>query len=475
MFVISGALASLLCLACAQPASEPTPESVSEPAAPDVGVASEHGECRDWSSLDVSTLPPVPSSSYAPVFEQVWTTVLEKHFDPTLNCLDWPALRLEYGARVAEAPTSDAAYESINEMLGRLGQSHFQVIGPEQADADGATEVSGPAACPLKIRMIEGAPIVVDNAVDGVRSGVPRGAELTEIDGRPIAELIDAARVQARRPDELAFHVSHKIEAALHGPEGHERSLTFVAADSAAPQTREVACVLPRGELISLGNLRDLPTRVSSRMIEGTTVGYLSFNFWMLPLVKEVESRVAALREQGMTALVIDLRGNPGGVGAMAVPIARQLLETPGSLGTLKFRDFEQEFNVAGNPSAFTGPIAILIDEGTASTSEIFAAGMRDLGRATIVGSRPSAGAALPSLLERLDGGALLQYVVGDYHSSRGNVAEGTGVAPDVVAPETRADFVEGRDPVLRAAIDHLSKQPSSSASSKPAETSSTE
>jgi carboxyl-terminal processing protease len=140
----------------------------------------------------------------------------------------------------------------------------------------------------------------------------------------------------------------------------------------------------------------------------------------------------------------------------MSIPVARLLLQESGSLGKLQFRDFAQEFNVAGDPGAFAGPVAILVDEGTASTSEIFAAGLRDLGRVKVVGARASAGAALPSLLERLENGALLQYVVGDYHSAKGTVAEGDGVKPDVEAVETREDFVAGRDPVLAAAVKAL-------------------
>ena len=141
----------------------------------------------------------------------------------------------------------------------------------------------------------------------------------------------------------------------------------------------------------------------------------------------------------------------------MAIPVARMLLKEPGSLGKLQFRDFAQEFNVAANPDAFTGPVVVLVDEGTASTSEIFAAGLRDLDRVKIYGSRPSAGAALPSMIEQLNGGAMLQYVVGDYHSSKGAVAEGDGVKPDVIVPETRADFIAGKDPVLAAATAALS------------------
>ncbi len=189
-------------------------------------------------------------------------------------------------------------------------------------------------------------------------------------------------------------------------------------------------------------------------MIKGTKVGYLAFNYWMLPMMKTVEAAMTELRGEGMESLIIDLRGNPGGVGAMSVPLARLLLQENGSLGTLQFRDFKQEFKVTGNPEAFAGDLVVLIDEGTASTSEIFATGMRDLGRLrAIVGYRGSAGAALPSLIESLESGAILQYVVGDYHSSKGTVAEGDGVLPDVLVQEHRQDFAAGRDPVLDSAM----------------------
>jgi carboxyl-terminal processing protease len=219
-----------------------------------------------------------------------------------------------------------------------------------------------------------------------------------------------------------------------------------------------LTCEEPEGELVTLGNLENLPTRVEHHMVEGTPIGVLAFNIWMLPMVKRVEAAMADLRKQGMTSLVLDLRGNPGGVGAMSVPVARLLLDKPGSLGTLRFRDFEQEFNVEASDDPFTGPVAVLVDEGTASTSEIFAAGLRDLGRVTVVGGRASAGAALPSVIEELTGGAVLQYVVGDYSSPKGTIVEGIGVVPDLLVPETRADFAAGRDPVLEAAIAHLRK-----------------
>lgn len=431
-----------LMLGCGSPPPPKQTEAAPKelPAAPTQAAET----CPSWAELDVAKLPPLPASPYAVNFEQVWRTVLQKHFDPTLGCQDWPARRLEFGEKLAEAKDQAAAYAVMNALLGTLKQSHFKAVPPAESGS------LGPARVPVRVRMIDGAAIVVDAAIGGADSEVPRGAIVTAIDGKPIAEIV------ARAED--AAMGAHEVAAALHGMDGAVRQVTFKDPGEAdAEVTRAAKCVLPKGELVTIGNLHDLPTEVSHRLIKGTEVGYLAFNYWMLPMVKRVEAAMTELRAQGMKGLVLDLRGNPGGVGAMSIPVARMLLTQPGSLGKLQFREFAQEFNVAGNPEAFTGPVIVLVDEDTASTSEIFAAGLRDLGRVQIFGSRASAGAALPSLIEMLGGGGMLQYVVGDYHSSKGAVAEGDGVVPDVVVPETREDFVAGRDAVLDAAVRALS------------------
>ena len=98
------------------------------------------------------------------------------------------------------------------------------------------------------------------------------------------------------------------------------------------------------------------------------------------------------------------------------------------------------------------GPLALLVDGGTASTSEIFAAGLEDAGRAEIFGG-PSAGAALPSITTRLDTGDVLLYAIGDFRSARGRAIEGTGVVQGTDAPPALADYIACPDPVLRDAL----------------------
>jgi carboxyl-terminal processing protease len=428
--------------------------------------------CQAWTLADFEHLGALPEGPHVASFEHVWRTVADKHYDPTLACLDWVALREHYAKKVAEAGTdAGAAYAAINEMLGLLNQSHLHATAPLGTIV--RERESGPATVPIVVRWLpvergtdQRAVVVVEEAVDGHPSGIPRGAIVTTVAGESVEELAKqtATKVRERggRANEAAFMVARAIGELLSCPEGGSKKIEFLDPSQADAKTvLEVPCFVPEGERMSLGNLRDLPTVVSSRMIgdpEPTApqIGYLAFNFWMLPMAPQIEAGLTALRERGMAGLVIDLRGNPGGVGSMSIPVARMLVREGVSLGRLQMRDFNQEFKVAANPDAFAGPIAILVDEGTASTSEIFALGMRDVGRVTIVGAGPSAGMALPSMIEELPDGGLIQYVVGDYHSAKGTAAEGEGVVPELVVVETRADWVARRDPVLDAAVEHL-------------------
>jgi len=126
-------------------------------------------------------------------------------------------------------------------------------------------------------------------------------------------------------------------------------------------------------------------------------------------------------------------------------------------LGTLTHRDHQNALVVEQSLDAqpYTGPVVILVDEGTASTAEIFAAGLQEAGRAKVVGGL-TLGQALPSVIEALPGGAILQYVVADFKTPKGVALEGRGVIPDQLVVETRSALQAGQDPALEAALQLL-------------------
>jgi carboxyl-terminal processing protease len=126
-------------------------------------------------------------------------------------------------------------------------------------------------------------------------------------------------------------------------------------------------------------------------------------------------------------------------------------------------RDTQLNFVLNPQPTAYTRPLAILVDELSMSTSEIFAGGMKDIGRARIFGT-PTPGAALPSVVVRLPNGDALQYAFANYVSSGGAVLEGAGVKPDEVVTLDRGGLLAGRDAVIDAAVQWIINETSTTA-----------
>jgi carboxyl-terminal processing protease len=185
-------------------------------------------------------------------------------------------------------------------------------------------------------------------------------------------------------------------------------------------------------------------------------LGYIRFNMFMMPAMGKIR---AALREfHDAPGIIFDLRGNLGGIGALAAGIVGLMETRQTSLGVSRTRS--ENLNLVVYPQArpYTGPMAVLIDGGSGSTTELFAAGLQELRRAVIVGER-SAGAALPSNFMKLPTGALFQFAFAELRTPSGALLEGRGVPPDVEVKHTRASLLAGHDAQLEAAIEELLKK----------------
>jgi carboxyl-terminal processing protease len=127
-------------------------------------------------------------------------------------------------------------------------------------------------------------------------------------------------------------------------------------------------------------------------------------------------------------------------------------------LGTMRQRGTALRVVVFPRPPTFDGPLAVLIDGGSISSSEILAGGFKALGRARLFGTR-TAGASLPSVIEELPSGDRLQYAIADYVAANGERLEGVGVPPHVRVLPDRRSLSEGLDPIEQAALDWIVKQ----------------
>jgi carboxyl-terminal processing protease len=242
----------------------------------------------------------------------------------------------------------------------------------------------------------------------------------------------------------------------LSGPEGGELSVVFLDGAN-RERTLKLKLDPPRGEPSRFGNLPTEYVWFESKKIGNT--GYIRFNLF-LDLTRVMGRFGQAVTEcHSCDGLIIDVRGNPGGIGPMAMGMAGFLVEKPDQkLGTMYMRSNSLKFVINPRIGAFDGPVAVLVDGCSASTSEIFAGGLQDLGRARIFGTRTAA-AALPSMIEKLPNGDAFQYAVANYISEGGKALEANGVTPDVEVKLTRAALLDQHDPVIGAALEWIQQQ----------------
>jgi carboxyl-terminal processing protease len=349
-------------------------------------------------------------------------------------------------------------------MLGTLGQSHYGLIPAEVLDAvDGPGDLADGVEADIgaEVRIVGEELMVWRVTPNGpaVRAGISPGWLVTHIDGHATASRIHAIeRVPEAQRRTARTSLLYQLNSALMGTASSV--ITLRLRDE---RGREVTRALERapraGEVIQFGNLPPQVVQFHHERlpVQGGCVGLIRFNIWLVPVSRQIDRAVDAVRSCG--GIIVDLRGNPGGVAGMVTGVAGHFLTDTVPLGFMRSRTGElrlkanpRRVTTDGTPvEPYAGPVAVLIDEMTASTSEFFAAGLQGVGRARVFGT-PSAGQALPAMTVRLPNRDVLMHVMADFTGPRAVRIEGRGVIPDVIVASTRADLLDRRDlPLVRA------------------------
>lgn len=409
-------------------------------------------------------------------FDQVWTTIRDQHWDPALGGLDWDAIRAELRPRVEQAQSAAQSRAVLKELLQRLGQSHFAIVSadavellqPDAADTGDPLDAApgGEGTCGLQARAAGDTVLVtaVDESSAAWKAGIRPGWMLLRVGRTDMPELLRRLHATAGDGVDARFHLALALQQRLQGPVGGRLQLTLLDGVGASVQ-HDLRLAAPAGELVTFGNLPPARVWLTSRwarppQADGSGgVGVIAFNAFLDP-VRVMRQFAAAMDSfQRADGVVLDLRGNPGGIGAMAMGMAGFFVaEKDRYLGTMITRQTRLRFVVNPRPRVYAGPLAVLVDDMTASTGEILAAGLRDLGRARVFGRR-TAGMALPSLLTVLPNGDGFQYAFASYETAAGAVLEGAGVTPDELVPLQRETLLSAADATLASALDWLAGQ----------------
>jgi carboxyl-terminal processing protease len=408
---------------------------------------------------------PVETDLALETFDTAWRIVYETHFDTTFNGVDWVALKDELRPQAEAAQTLRDLRRVMDEMVSRLGQSHFAIIPQEAVDTLNPFEsdVSGEVGdIGMEARVIDEQLVVtsVDEGGAASEAGVAPGWVILHVGEDTVANLMEAIDERGSRYS-TGFLLWESVGYRLGGEPGAVRSVGFL---DGADAVRDLDLELQpdESEPVKFGNLPTFFSRFDSYPVSsedhGVEAGVIWFNFWMVPLARHIDRAVDEFRE--MDGIVIDLRGNRGGVGGMAAGLAGHFLDEPISLGT--FRTRQTELQIRANPrrvstggervEPFDGPVAVLIDEVSGSASEMFAGGMQSIGRVRVFGTT-SVGGVLPARMDRLPNGDVLYHAFADFTTPDGVELEGRGVIPDEPVPLSRAELLAGRDAPLEAAL----------------------
>lgn len=403
-----------------------------------------------WTALAfLLALSPAERRLHEESFDLVWKTVREQHWDMQRVGQQWEREGKARRKQLMRARSAGEMRQAMQALLDSLGQSHFRVIavGQESTPPSAATgELGDPG---LRLDLVENRATVseVEPGSPAMQAGVRPGWVLVRVrslagERHPVARGPGGKEVLASL---LAGPLQESVEADFESPTGEQFAVILARQE-------------PRGRKVRFGNLPEQRVWIETIPV-APQVGRLRFNAFLDPehLMPAIEQAVNACRH--CRGFIIDLRGNPGGLAAMATGVAGWFMSERGrKLGTLRARDRSEELEVRPRLRPFLGPLAILVDSASASTAEMLAGGLQDLGRARVFGER-TAGAALPSQLLRLPNGDLFQFATANYASQSGRALEGHGVTPDEVVLQTRAALAAGGDAPRDAALRWIARQ----------------
>jgi len=309
----------------------------------------------------------------------------------------------------------------------------------------------------IEVSMKNGLPTVVTAMEDtpAAKAGILSGDQILRING-----------VSTERMDlQDAINV-------LRGPAGRKVTLTLLR-----PSTKEIKDYsLERAEIKvqSVKGARLLDAELTGPF----RIGYIRLIQFNEPTAEELAKALDELQKQGMQALILDLRNNPGGLLNSAVDVCAQFLPPNTKVVSTQGRVASQQHDYAtsgAKKERSNFPIALLINEGSASGAEIVSGALKDLHRAILVGETTFGKGSVQNVMQLPDGSAV-RFTTAKYYTPGKQVIQGNGVATNIrvamtpeqeralfalrnaenVKPEDERNIIKAKDPQMLRAIDAL-------------------
>lgn len=373
-----------------------------------------------------------PAEQADRIYQEAWRTVLEEYVDPKFNAQDWYRWKDHYQGKLQDP---DDAYVAVQTMLGSLDDQYTRFLKPRDMQEQTISIDSKLYGIGIQIAMKNSELIVISTFEDtpAAKAGLLPMDVITHINGK-----------------EASGMTVEKAADNIRGKEGTLVNLTIQRGKTTF--TRDI----PRAEI----KIKSVFTKETG----DKNIGYIRLNsFISETVVSEMMSAIAKLEDR--KALILDLRGNYGGLLSNAVDVADMFLNE-GAIVQIVDRDHHQRNYTAQPGELISQPLVILVDGGSASASEILSGALKDHHRATLIGTR-TYGKGLVQKINPLSDGSGVNITISKYLTPRGTDINKKGIEPDIEVAYKHDDFFKGKDPQLDRAIAFLKKQYPAVASAK--------
>jgi carboxyl-terminal processing protease len=229
----------------------------------------------------------------------------------------------------------------------------------------------------------------------------------------------------------------------IRGPKGTRVRLTIMREEGAEPVVIEV--IRDKVELATVGG-----------MVLEDGIGYVRIALFSERTGQELRETLQELVDENVSGLILDLRNNPGGVfPSAAIEVTSQFLDE----GIITYEQYsdgrEQAYRVERGGLATDIPLVVLVNQGTASNSEVVVGALQDHGRGVLIGEKTFGKGSVQRVHELSDGSGLHVTIALLLTPDRHPI-NGEGLTPDIVVPFTEEDYLQGRDPQFERAIEYL-------------------
>ncbi len=383
--------------------------------------------------------------------DEVWQIINHQYVDTSFNNNDWLEVRREY-VNDASYKNQEDAYKAIRKMLGTLEDPYTRFMNPEEFQnmrIDTSGELTG-----------VGIQIAKDEKTD-------RLVVISPIEDTPASEagiLSQDIIVKIDGKDTKGMDVNDAVKL-IRGERGSQVTLTI---DRQGQQT-DYAIVREKIEIH--------PVRAHVRDTELGKIGYIRLTTFNEYAARDMQEAIEAQEKEGVVAYVMDLRSNPGGLLYSSINIARMWLDEGTIVSTVNRKGISDRES-AKNKALTDKPLVVLVNEGSASASEILSGALKDNKRATILGTK-TFGKGLVQSVRPLGDGSGLAVTIAKYLTPNGIDINKEGIPPDVLvklSEEQLEDLYGGdrtklgtiKDPQFAKALEVLTEDIQAQQNSEP-------